>query len=317
IDFNLKIEALRAVTLNCGDLTLEPIKIAFSPAPNVLLRTLRRELTEATGNTQRHVCAMVGDPDDPVWCADAEKFVLFLLNTVLSGPITNFVRSWHLPNAVQLFDGVSLNPTYLAVQNGLLIVGGTVTSNAAGVSPIQAQIDTLIKEFERRASEELSGATEQRLKEWQLETSPTITWLTAVVSDLQEEVQHERLTKRRAERKQRRKKGADAASLALCSNDQLFDLLAKKYLSANKSWDGSASIDHIVKGDIGWWFRVDNATGHVITGGIEVTASVSIGGHIIISFVNLDPKHFGDWIDITIALSLEPLPDPPGFDIAG
>ena len=75
--------------------------------------------------------------------------------------------------------------------------------------------------------------TDDDIKEWNPKKSPTIAWLNGVVEDLQGRVERKR--------KLRRKRAISRP--ALCSNDQLFDLLAKKYLSANNSWSGGVSVD--------------------------------------------------------------------------
>ena len=141
IDFTWQIDARCAVTLNSNVLTLEPIKIQFSPGALQLLAVIRKKLGGSASKNALSSCGKIGQPQDPAWCAKAEEFILFLLNTVLATQMTNFVRSWTLPNAIQLFDGINLSPNYLAIHDGLLILGGKVTSAPVGISPFTIRLN--------------------------------------------------------------------------------------------------------------------------------------------------------------------------------
>jgi hypothetical protein len=310
IDFNWKIDATCAVSLTNGLLTLEPLKVEFAPSGTKLLDLIRKKLEENTDRRENANCGMVGSPQDPKWCAEAEQFILFLLNSVLSTQMTNFVRSWTLPNAIQLFDGVTLAPNYLAIHDEMIILGGTVSSAPIGLSPIHTQVESLLIEFRERASKEIALATDDDIRRWKAEESPTINWLNSVVHDLERRIEEERIGGISEIE-------AAGSTLALCSNDRLFDILAKKYLAANNSWSGGTSVDHLVKVDIGWWFRLENAAGTVVPGGIQISASVSVGGSISLCYFDLDPKHFGSWACSGISLELAALPNPPGFALRG
>jgi hypothetical protein len=309
IDFTWKLEARCAVSFRSGLLTLEPIKIEFSPASIHLVQVIRKKLARLSRKRELSICGVIGSPNDPVWCAKAEQFILFLLNSVLSTQMTNFVRAWRLPISINLFDGIAFSPNYLSIHDDMLVLGGQVTSAPVGVSPIQHQIDALLLEFSQRVNDEFSDIDDASIKKWAPHKSPTVKWINGVVKDLQNQVKQER----------RRRGGGRrvTSTLALCSNDKIFDLLAKKYLSANQSWSGGSEIDHIVKADIGWWFRVENAAGKVIPKGIQVSARASVGGSASICYFNLDPKHFGDWACNSLSVALKLQPDPPGFALNG
>jgi hypothetical protein len=312
ITFDWKITGLCSISLSSGTLTLVPIKLEFSDANSLLLEVLRRELDavirERNGGGP---CGQAGSTD-PVWCAKAEEFILFLLNSVLSVQMSNFVTTWKLPNAIQLFDGVNLSPNFLLIQNGMLVVGGQITTQPLGISPIQTAVERIIDDFRNHALAEFENADEEYIRRWVPENSSTLAWLGKTIEGLESQLKatsQDRVPARR----QQRQSAALSPTLALCSNSKLFDVLAKKYLSANNGWTGGTQLDHIVKADIGWWFKVDNATGAVIPGGIQVSANVSIGGSVSVCVFDLDPKHFGDWACINIAAELAPLPNPPGF----
>ncbi|MBY3421914.1 hypothetical protein HFN86_17125 [Rhizobium laguerreae] len=85
--------------------------------------------------------------------------------------------------------------------------------------------------------------------------------------------------------------------------------MAKQYLSVNTGWRGSKELDHLVKAEIGWWFRVENGKGKVVAGGVQVNADVSVGGEARVCHFDVDPKHFGDWKCYSLAVELSPVPD--------
>src|SRR5579883_301689 len=104
IPFTWNLTARCAVSVTSGDLTLQPVKIELSPGAQqlqVLLRKKLRKLAPPNKPERECLCGKIGNPPDPEWCAKAEQFILFMLNTLLATEMTNFVLSWKLPNAIQ------------------------------------------------------------------------------------------------------------------------------------------------------------------------------------------------------------------------
>lgn len=307
VDFSWDLEVLAAIVMTGNVLTLDPLRVTFSAGSSVILEEISKKIAAEAASQNLPMKPShditLGDPSDPVWCAKVEQLILLVINQVLAAQISNFVRSWELPRAIQIVDGIAISPTYLAIRGGDLIVGAQITTHPIGISPLQARLDSFMTEFASLAEREYRALSDQELRVWHPDTSPTIRWMGDQVRLLQETVLAELRLARES------KPAVFAANLQLLFNDHPFDLLAKRYLSVDKGWTGSVSLDHLLKADAGWWFKVQNARGKVVAGGVQVDADVSIGGKAQICHFNLDPKHFGDWSCYGPNLELYAIPD--------
>jgi hypothetical protein len=310
VDFDWALRARAAVYLKDAGggaraIRLEPVKVAFERPPSKISKEVSRALARfrdkvAMMDTSHKQGAF--HPGDEDWCIKVERLILLLLNGVLSTQISNFIREWELPRAIELVDGVLLQPDFLLIEQDELIVGGQVTSSPTGPSPLQSEIDALISDFARRYVAEFESITEAEFEKWNPESSPTAKWLeqrTAnLVSAARTEISLPVDSPRNA-----------TPTVQLLTDGVLVDILAKKYLSANNGWEGSIEIDRLVKGTVGWWFRVEGARGWIVPGGVAVSSNISIGGKIQVCHFDFDPKNFGGWQCYGPCVNLSPDPN--------
>ena len=280
---------------------MEPIKVAFTAGQSRIAAQIATRLAQQQSKPSH--ASTFGQPNDPIWCAKVEEIILLMINQILATQIANFIRQWDLPRAVEIADGVSLAPNYIGIHGDDLVVGAQITTAPIGLSPLQARMEMLVNEFNRRTSYEFSTLTDTELESWAPDKSPTVRWLTQYRDTLEESAGLE-LQKSSAQRTK-----LVPPNLQLLANDRLFDILAKRYLSVNQGWEGSAELDRLLKAEIGWWFRVENGKGKVIPAGIEIHADVAIGGRARVCHFDIDPKSFGQWKCHGPCVELSPQPD--------
>lgn len=144
--------------------------------------------------------------------------------------------------------------------------------------------------------QEFAKLDDKKVNEWDPRSSPSLKWLQDRVEELRAQQGLERSGKRIARSKTRelKKRELQAANIMLLSNDKLFDAVARSSLKASNHDDYSREIDHLVKGEAGWWFMVGNGHSHVIPNGIEITADIQVGAYARACYFNPDLKHFGE-----------------------
>lgn len=284
VDFSWSLEALAALTLMGNVVKLDPLRVSFSTGTPFVQAEIAAKIADRSKSSavkQAHPTTF-GDPTDPVWCAKLEQMILLLINQVLATQIANFIRAWELPRAIEVADGIAIAPIYLAIHGDDLVVGAQVVTQPIGPSALQQQLDAFMHDFRLRAEKEYSSLSDAELRLWHPDRSPTVQWMSQYVQSV-EATMLEELQKFRDV-----KPATFAPNLQLLFNDKLFDVLAKRLLSVNQGWQGSKELDRIVKGTIGWWFRVENASSKVVTGGIQVNADVSIGASASICHFDVD-----------------------------
>jgi len=315
VDFQWDVEARCAVLLidAGGDkkaVRLEPIKVTFSVSASTILKeiafALRRIGRAKTAElqvreTRGHIVAF-GNPNDPVWCTNVEKLLLFLVNQVLAQNMTNFIKDWDLPRAIEIANGVSISPHYLEVSDKMLIVGGIVNYPTKALSHMDSRVERILLEFREQFNEEFGAMTDKQLNNWKPSQSSCLRWLKAKEQELRNSIPPS--TKKR-------QAGARAytENLLILSNDHLFDALAKAYLNAHNGWDGSEQLDFLVRAEVGWWFKVDHGWAKVVPHGVEIHANVEVGGYLRGCVPNPDPKHWGEWMCEGICVEIKPRPD--------
>ena len=307
VTFEWDIEARCAVHLvdaggNAKAVRLEPLKIVFSKPAT----TIASEIAAAVKRVgqDRHVSptksvGKFGNPRDPEWCTKVEKLILFLVNQVLATSMSNFVREWNLPRAIELIKGVSITPTYLDIVAKALIVGGQVQYALPRVSVHSERITGFLEEFNDQFSREMSGLTEEAMEKWSPDQSSSFQFLR----------QKEQQIKAELSEVQALAALSYPENLQILSNSKLFDALAKAYLKDDHHADYEKGLDFLVKAAAGWWERVDGALGRVVPGGIEVGANVSVGGYASACIPNPDPKHWGQWLCVGLCIDLRPKPN--------
>ncbi|HDY91835.1 MAG TPA: hypothetical protein ENH67_09200 [Pseudoalteromonas sp.] len=298
VSFEWDLEA-RAAVRQYGDIIkLESIKVEFSVGENVVKNDIKKklDLNDRPSNVK------FGDPSDPVWCAKVEQLILLLLNKILATQISNFINSWELPNSIELVDGVEVSPVYLAIYNHSLITGAQITSSVKGASPLQSEIESLISNYSKRVEEEFSNMSDDDLINWDPDKSMSLSWINEYKNEIEEKQDKElSLQSTRSDKYD--------PNLALATNDKLFDVLAKQYLSVRDGWEGSKKLDKIVKAEASWWLSVQNGYGRVDGKGINVGADVDIGGRVQVCHFDVDPKNFGKWRCHGPNVNLSPDPD--------
>jgi hypothetical protein len=306
VDFLWDLEARCAISLNSTGsgavLRLEPIKVEFTKSKNLLLKEIKEKLLQHGGKDVESKARAFSLLDDE-WCLKVEQLLLFLFNGILSAQMSNFIRAWQLPNAIEITDGFQLSPNFLLIAANQMIVGGQVEGHRTGVAELQRTLDVVFDEYNERVAEEFEGLDDDGIRAWVPETSPSIQWLKEQRYGIETETrgmlrEHESRIKSLSE------SVTINPNLSLLFNSDPIDLIAKKYLGIQKFGGDSVGIDHLVKAQVGWWFRVDNPSGRVVPRGIQMTATPNLGGSLEICHFNFDPKHFGSWDCHGIAVNL-------------
>jgi len=285
VPFKWDLTARCAVILNEENgvytINLEPIKVEFSKGSAFVQKAIHEALVDKSGKS--NVSAY--SAGDETWCVKIEELILLLLNNVISSQISNFIRSFELPKAIDLADGISFFPNYLDVTNDYLIVGGQVDESAILNSSLQTDARAVLNEYSRRVDEELSQLSDSELMSWDSSKSSSISWLRSKRMELEEEVQRLSISP----------SSGFSKNISLLFNGKPFDLIAKRELSIRDGWKKEKKLDRALKAEVGWWLRLENPSGRVIQNGIQIEVTPSIGGTLRICHFDFDPKRFGKW----------------------
>lgn len=310
VDFDWELTARAAINLKLDGtgqraIRLEPIKVTFAKPISVIASEIHKAIVSPTIHKPNKTAPEKYSPlnnGQEEWCVRVEKLIILFLNDILSKEISNFIREWELPRAIELMDSVKLQPDYLLVSNNMLIVGAQVIDTPTGVSPLQSELDTLLRQFNERYLDEFERMDDTALEKWRPDNSPTLSWLNEKVMYYEDLLDAEAIEYSRPKKK-------TGPTIELLTDSVLIDLLAKKNLSVNDGWEGTVKLDRLVKGTVGWWFRVDNAKGGIVPGGFSVGADVNIGGKIQVCHFDFDPKNFGGWQCYGPCVNLRPVPN--------
>jgi hypothetical protein len=310
VEFEWDLEARCAVTLaeasgGGKEIRLEPLKVKFSKP----VEQLAKEIIEAVqkiGNSRRRTSKATngafGNPADPEWCIKLERLFLFLVNQLLAVSMTNFIKTWQLPRAIDLIKGVAISPSFLEIANKMLVVGGQVIYALPRISPIAERVTEFLEGFNEKLAEEITSLTDEQLEKWEPSKSPSFQFIkmkeTEILSEYNSLVSESKKTSR-----------AYPENLQILSNDKLFDALAKAYLKDEHHGDYQIKLDFLIKAEAGWWEKVDGGYGRVVPGGIQIGANVNIGGYARACVPNPDPKHWGEWLCVGLCVQLEPKPN--------
>jgi hypothetical protein len=310
VDFEWSLEARCAVLLvevagGERELRLEPIKVKFTKSPEQLSREIAERvalIAQTRGPSRGLQNGRFGNPADPEWCIKLEKLFLFLVNQVLAISMTNFIKTWRLPRAIDLIKGVAVSPSYLEIANKMMIVGGQVLYAPSRVSPIAERVTEFMESFSEKLQEEIETLTDEQLEKWDPNRSPSFQFLRQREKQILAEFNE-------LANKSKNTSKSYPDNVQILSNDKLFDALAKAYLKDERRKDYSTRIDFIVKGEAGWWLKVDGGYGRVVPSGVKIGANIAVGGYARACAPNPDPKHWGEWSCIGLCVQIEPKPN--------
>lgn len=312
VDFEWDLEARCALLLvdegASKAVRLEPIKVEFTKS----FAELSADVVAKFSDVERRQSALGADHEgafggagDPQWCTKVERLIIFILNQVLGLQLASFIRQWNLPRAIELLEAVTVLPNYVAVQEKYLIVGAQVSHIKATSNRTLDEARGIFAEFDRRFQAEISSITDEHFKAWNKDTSPSIKWLREKRRSIESSIEWAKESPDKAA------KAGYTENFALASNDKLFAALAASYLHADEHREWDKSIDFLVRGAAGWWFKIFGANGGVAPHGFEVSASIDIGAFAEACIPNLDPKHWGEWLCKRICIVLRTKPADP------
>ncbi|MGF6790176.1 hypothetical protein [Paraburkholderia sp. 35.1] len=307
VDFDWDMTARCGVLLvdladNRRAIRLDPLKVEFS-TPQL---TIQKDIRDAIRAKLKIKEEKEADPQlkhDTKWCIDLEKLFLFIINQVLAIQLANFLKTWELPRAIQLIDGVDVSPSFLAIRDHALIAAGHVLTARAGISSeLSERLNSVLREFRQHFDAEFQDP-DFDAKKWKAGKSESFLWLKAKADEYERDAQ-------KLSQKQKKSKARYDENLCLFTDDKLIDQLARIYLNTYRHDEFDSPEFAGFRASAGWWFRVDNARGRVVPGGVAVDANVSCGGHAGIDCRNFwDPKHWGEWehfIDLCINIKADP-----------
>lgn len=314
VDFVWSFEARCAVQLEESTgggkaIRLEPIKVTFSKPMAEIGEEVRTRFQGILAERKTDSsCAGtmslgISAADEPVWCMELERLILFIVNQVLALQASNFIRSWELPRAFELVEGIGLAPTYLALDANSIVVGGKVAPTTSGVSPVAYEIASFLAEFDRRISDEFSTMTDDEFKSWKPETSQTTKWVTEIEDEMKATLEKRKLPPQTAMGKNY------PENIQILSNDVLFNSLARHYLQLHQENSGERKLDFLVAGRYRWWIHMVNGRANVVQAGVHAAADLVLGASIGLAHPNPDPKHWGDWLWYDFGVQLEPRPE--------
>lgn len=293
VPFNWDMEARCAVCLKETNgnysVSLDPLKIEFSAGETAILQEIRKALIEKKKSEPLETPESYKSKD-PDWCIKIERLILLLVNKVISVQLSNFIRSWELPKAIELVDGVDFRPSYLDVKNDYLAIGGHVTMSPIIESSLQAKATAILSEYVQRAQAELDEMTDEEIKKIKSAKLKSAEWLRNITKNLGMEPVN--ITS--PGRGSKAGKNFDK-NVSLLLNDKPIDYVAKKELSVRSGANSSTSLDRVLKAEAGWWLNVHSVSGGVKTGGLWVKATPDVGGYARICHFDVDPKNFGHW----------------------
>lgn len=293
VPFAWNMEARCAVMLietnGTYSVRLDPLKVEFSIGESAALLELRQSLLGKKALPGAEKSSKYNSPD-PEWCIKIERLILLLVNKVIAVQLSNFIRSWELPKAIELVKGVDFKPSYLDVKANYLALGGHVTMAPIAMSTLQAKASVILGEYARRVQEEFDAMTDEQIKNIKTAKLESVEWLRETTISLGSE-----LVKGSSSGKASKSGSAFDKNVSLLINDKPIDYIAKKELTLRDGSSSSVQLDRALKAEAGWWLNVYNVSGGIAPGGLWVKATPDIGGYVRICHFDIDPKNFGQW----------------------
>jgi hypothetical protein len=293
VPFEWDMEARCAVTLQedngAYSVRLDPLKVEFSVGEPTALLEIRQAISGDKTITKLDNPKQYKAPD-PEWCLKIERLILLLVNKVIAVQLSNFIRSWELPKAIELVDGVDFKPSYLDVKSDYLAIGGHVTMSPAVESSIQSAATAVLTEYAHRAQLEFDSMSDDDIKNIQSRKLESVEWLKEQTKSLSVATQVEP-----SKGKGTSQVGGFDKNISLLLNDKPIDYVAKKELSVREGSHSEIKLDRALKAEAGWWLKVHSISGGVSPGGVWVKATPDVGGYARVCHFDIDPKNFGRW----------------------
>ncbi|WP_369991341.1 hypothetical protein [Pseudomonas xanthosomatis] len=293
VPFFWDLEARCAVTLvesgGVYSVRLDPIKVEFSIGEPAALFELRQSLLGGKDSSGTVPPRKYSAPD-PEWCIKIERLILLLVNKVIAVQLSNFIRSWELPKAIELVEGVDFKPSYLDVKANYLALGGHVTMAPISASAVQAKASVILEEYARRVQEEFDAMTDDQIRNIKSSKLKSVEWLSETTASLGAEIVGGASSGRSSQ-----SSSAFDKNVSLLIGDKPIDYLAKKELTVRDGSNSSIQLDRALKAEAGWWLNIFNVSGGVAPGGLWVKATPDVGGYARVCHFDIDPKNFGQW----------------------
>lgn len=293
VPFAWDLEARCAVMLvetnGTYSVRLDPLKVEFSIGEPAALLELRQSLLGNNGFTGIEAPNTYNAPD-PEWCIKIERLILLLVNKVIAVQLSNFIRSWELPKAIELVEGVEFKPSYLDVKADYMALGGHVTMAPIAISTLQAKASTILIEYANRMQAEFDAMTDEQIKNIKTAKFESVEWLRATTKALGADPVKDASSGRAS-----RSGKAFDKNVSLLVNDKPIDYIAKKELTIRDGSNSSIQLDRLLKAEAGWWLNIQSVSGGIAPGGLWVKATPDVGGYARICHFDIDPKHFGQW----------------------
>lgn len=293
VPFAWDMEARCAVLLieNNGaySVRLDPLKVEFSSGEPAVLLELRQAIS---GN--KELTNLDSPPKysatDPEWCIKVERLILLLVNQVIAVQLSNFIRSWELPKAIELVEGVEFKPSYLDVKADYMALGGQVTMAPIAVSTLQAKASAILAEYTQRVQAEFDSMTDEQIKNIKDEKLESVEWLKTATVALGADFVVGTSSGRASTSGSTFDK-----NVSLLVNDKPIDYIAKKEITVRDGSSSSIQLDRALKAEAGWWLSIHSVSGGIAPGGLWVKATPDVGGYARICHFDIDPKNFGQW----------------------
>lgn len=267
---------------------LDPLKVEFSTGEKAALLELRQALLGNGDSSDSDEPQRYRSPN-PEWCLKIERLMLLLVNKVIAVQLSNFIRSWELPKAIELVDGVDFKPSYLDVKADYLALGGHVTMSPVAVSALQAKASIVLAEYTQRIQTELDAMTDDEIVNIKSAKFKSVEWLKSTTNALAAEPEIA------SSGKGGLASNAFTKNVSLLFNDKPIDYVAKKELSIRDGSRTSIQLDRALKAEAGWWLNIHSVSGGIAPAGLWVQATPDVGGYARVCHFDLDPKHFGEW----------------------
>lgn len=293
VPFAWNMEARCAVTLveknGAYSVHLDPLKVEFSISEPAALTELRRCLLGKKASKDIGLPSKYTSPD-PEWCIKIERLILLLVNKVIAVQLSNFIRAWELPKAIELVDGVEFKPNYLDIKANYLALGGHVTMTPTAASTLQSKASVILIEYAHRVQEEFDAMSDEQIKSIKTAKLKSVEWLKETTSSLGAE-----LVKGASSGRKSKSGKIFEKNIALLINDKPIDYIAKKELTIRDASNSSIQLDRALKAEAGWWLNIHSVSSGIAPGGLWVKATPDIGGYARICHFDIDPKNFGQW----------------------
>ena len=203
--------------------------------------------------------------------------------------LSNFIRSWELPKAIELVDGVDFKPSYLDVKADYLALGGHVTMSPVAISELQSKASTVLSEYTHRIQAEFDAMNDEEILNIKSAKFKSVEWLKSATVALGAE------TEATSSGRGNPANNGFTKNVSLLFNDKPIDYLAKKELSIREGSSSSIQLDRALKAEAGWWLNIHSVSGGIKQAGLWIKATPDAGGYARVCHFDFDPKHFGEW----------------------